>query len=528
MVTPGEIVAGKYRVDRVLGQGGMGVVVGATHLTLNQKVALKFMLPVMAAEAPIVGRFLREAQTAVRLRSEHVVRVLDVGTTISGAPYIVMEYCEGTDLGRLLTQRGALPVETAVHYVLQACIALAEAHAVGIVHRDLKPANLFLTHGPDGEPIVKVMDFGIVKVATPDGHDAGLTQTGAIMGSPAYTSPEQLRSSKGVDARADIWALGIILYQLVSGRVPFAGETFSEICLKVAIDPLPQLDPRNLPSGFAAVVERCLKKNPVHRFSDVAALALALVPFAPPSASPLAARVAQVMRSLAGRQSSAHATVFAEGSGPARAVSPGPATVAGRVRGAAASPGTLTDSACEIKARPRRTRTPLVVALLAAIGAAGIGIFLVLSGSFAAARRPAPPARTVESEPVATHSEPAAPAPKIVPPAPEPLPPAPKEPVAPPDAGPTREQQARSPMAAATAPPPREPEASPAEAVPDKPKREPPRAPRPHRPEVPEKHAAEEPQQQPPAVEPPPAPPAPSEAKPAPPVDADRELYRSR
>src|SRR5262245_55273398 len=162
-VKPGEILAGKYRVERVLGAGGMGLVVAATHLVLGRLVALKFMLPQTVGAGGSIDRFLREARAASLLRSEHVASVKDLGTLENGAPFIVMEYLEGIDLAQLLHERRTLPPMVAIDYVLQACEALAEAHAHGIVHRDLKPANLFLTRRPNGTPLVKVLDFGISK-----------------------------------------------------------------------------------------------------------------------------------------------------------------------------------------------------------------------------------------------------------------------------------------------------------------------------------------------------------------------------
>jgi serine/threonine-protein kinase len=192
-VAQGDVLAGKYRVDHVLGVGGMGVVVSATHLQLDQRVALKFMLPVGLAHPALVERFAREARAAARLKSDHVARVLDVGTLDSGSPYMVMEYLEGSDLGSVVAERGPMPVHMAVDCVLQACDAVAEAHAIGIIHRDLKPRNLFLTGRNDGRALVKVLDFGISKHKT-GASDLSLTRTTEIIGSPNYMSPEQLRS----------------------------------------------------------------------------------------------------------------------------------------------------------------------------------------------------------------------------------------------------------------------------------------------------------------------------------------------
>src|SRR4051812_480796 len=213
-VYAGQILGGKYRVDRVLGAGGMGMVVAATHLQLDERIAIKFLLPEALRNPEAVARFGREAKAAVKIRGEHVARVIDVGSFENGAPYMVMEHLDGRDLSSFIHERGAMPMSDAVDAVLQACEALAEAHALGIVHRDLKPANLFLTRRPDGTPSIKVLDFGISKLTAP-GADHSMTKTSAVMGSPLYMSPEQMTASRGVDARTDIWALGVVLYELL-------------------------------------------------------------------------------------------------------------------------------------------------------------------------------------------------------------------------------------------------------------------------------------------------------------------------
>jgi serine/threonine-protein kinase len=288
------VVDGKYRVERVLGVGGMGVVVAATHLQLGQRVALKFMLPEGMRHPRFVERFLREARAAVRLKSDHVARVLDVGTLSSGSPYMVMEYLEGSDLAASLESSGRMAIEMAVDCVLQACDAVAEAHSLGIVHRDLKPRNLFLTQRNDGRSLVKVLDFGISKDRT--GADLGLTGTAEIIGSPNYMSPEQLRSTRAADERSDIWALGVILYELLTGAVPFVAHSITELTAAVLTDPprpIAQLRP-DVPQKLARVIEQCLEKAPDQRFSSVAELAAALETFAPPDTRELAGRIARI------------------------------------------------------------------------------------------------------------------------------------------------------------------------------------------------------------------------------------------
>ena len=312
VVEAGTVLLEKYRIERVIGEGGMGVVARAHHLTLDQPVAIKFLLDEVLGNQEVVQRFMREAQAAVKLRSEHVARVHDVGTLASGAPYMVMELLDGVDLGGLLRQRGALVPGLAVDFMLQACEALAEAHALGFVHRDIKPANFFITRRASGAPLLKVLDFGISKIpAISAALDARVTQTQAVLGTPAYMSPEQMRSSKHVDARTDIWAMGVVLYEALAGRRPFSGETFSALCIQVASDPMPPF-PVPLPPGLISLVARCLEKDPDMRFQNMAELAAALAPFAgtPAQAASSVERTAGVLglvASASGAVSSARA-----------------------------------------------------------------------------------------------------------------------------------------------------------------------------------------------------------------------------
>lgn len=283
---PGETIAGKFRVVRVLGQGGMGVVVDAEHLMLGKRVALKFMSPKLAEDSEAVARFVREARAAARLVSPHVVSVLDVATLDDGTPYIVMERLVGCDLATLLERGGALEPSRAVGYVLEAMEALAEAHAAGIVHRDLKPANLFLAEQKGGSSLVKVLDFGIAK--SDDGAlGGGVTTSRTVLGSPRYMAPEQMQSSKAADMRADVWALGTILFELVSGKPAFGGETLAALSVAVCAGPIPSLADAapNAPPALVEAVAGCLERRVEARFSDVGVLARALSPVAPPSAA---------------------------------------------------------------------------------------------------------------------------------------------------------------------------------------------------------------------------------------------------
>ncbi len=281
-VKAGDVVGGKYRVERILGAGGMGVVVAATHTELDQAVALKFILPEAVSGKDAIERFMREARAVAKLKSEHVARVYDVGRDANDNPYMVLELLEGLDLAKLNKQKGPLTVADSVEYVLQACEALVEAHAAGIVHRDLKPQNLFVSRRLNGMPLVKVLDFGIAKAigAAAVGQMA-LTDSQAVMGSPLYMAPEHMRSARAADIRSDIWSLGVILYELLGGQLPFDGETVTEVCIRVVNEPpasLLSLRP-GLDQALVTIVMRCLEKDPMARFQNVAQLATALEPY---------------------------------------------------------------------------------------------------------------------------------------------------------------------------------------------------------------------------------------------------------
>lgn len=301
-VKEGDVLAGKYRVEKILGAGGMGVVVAAKHMQLGQRVAIKFLLPHSLGNTEVMGRFQREAQAAAHITSEHVARVLDVGTLESGAPFMVIEYLQGRDLGSWLARSGALPIEQAVDFVLQAIEAIAEAHSLGIVHRDLKPANLYCVRRADDSLLIKVLDFGISKIQHHDSVSPGmdLTRTTTVIGSPFYMSPEQLRSSRDVDGRTDIWSLGVILFQLLSGKLPFTANGLPELVIKITNESPQRLRSlrSEVPAGLEQVIDRCLKKDRTQRYSNVADLAVALAPFgSAASARASAERAVRILRS---------------------------------------------------------------------------------------------------------------------------------------------------------------------------------------------------------------------------------------
>jgi serine/threonine-protein kinase len=278
-VRVGQIIAEKYRVDRVLGSGGMGTVVAATHLQLDVVVVLKFMHSYESAPSEMVSRFMREARATAKLKSDHVPRVFDVGL-LDGLPFIVMEYVEGRDLARIARERGTFPVSEVVDYVLQACVAIAEAHALGIVHRDLKPANLLVSERTNGERHLRILDFGLSKVAVAD-PELAVTQTNAALGSPGYAAPEQLTEARDADARADIWALGAILYRLLTGQPPYRGG-FADMLAAIATrPPAPPRETRaDVPEELDRIIMKCLSLRPDERYGSVGELARALQPFA--------------------------------------------------------------------------------------------------------------------------------------------------------------------------------------------------------------------------------------------------------
>jgi serine/threonine protein kinase len=386
-VAPGDVLAGKYRVERLIAQGGMGAVFAAQHTILNQRVALKLLLGELRESQEAAARFLNEARAAAQIRGEHVARVLDVGQLPDGTPFMVLEYLEGSDLASLLAQRGALAVTEVADYALQALDALAQAHAAGIVHRDLKPANLFLARRHDGTSVIKVLDFGISKNLAPLGETPrGLTQTRALMGSPEYMSPEQLRTPRAVDTRTDIWSLGVILYELLTGKTPFEGPSVSELFVQILeATPLAVHELRaDVPAELEAAIARCMSRDPGARFATVQDLAAALLPFA---SEPLRA-------TIAARESLAGGSVVSSRAGDEA----GKAVAVPAPRVTSSPPWANTQL-------PARRRPPMAALVIA--GAAGLVLVLVvLTTQLGRANRPGPAAGLVAGATGVTTADP--------------------------------------------------------------------------------------------------------------------------
>jgi serine/threonine-protein kinase len=459
-VQEGDLLAGKYRVEKILGFGGMGVVVSAFRGDLEQRVAVKFLSQQAAERPDAAERFRREARAAAKIRSEHVARVLDVGTLDTGLPFMVMEYLEGNDIADELRRLQRLPVLDAVEFTLQAIEALAEAHANGVVHRDLKPGNLFLARRADGSRRVKVLDFGISKaLGGTSVEELSLTKTAALIGSPLYMAPEQMRSAKDVDTRADIWSLGAMLYEMLTGQPPYTGDSIPQLCAALLHDdPIPLRQHRpEVPEGLEHAVLRCLMKDRNHRFQTVFDLGRALVPFAMPQSRIHVERAERVLGATDVTMSGlSSADRMSSSLQPMAAVSR-PVTPLTTTPQPAMTPQPISDPTVNswgnsgmVKA-PRRRGTLFAIGGAAALLAGGIGLWAAQRGDDAAkAQQPATPSVPAVVE--------AKPEPKPLPPPeiPAALPPAEAAPsaVAPPPATTPSAAPAAPPVAAALRPRP--------------------------------------------------------------------------
>lgn len=279
MVAPVELVAGKYKLTRVLGRGGMGSVWEGVHTTLGTRVAVKFIDVEHANSPEARQRFENEARAAATLRSKHVVEVYDHGVTPDGRPFIVMEFLEGEPLDRRLERMGRLPARDTAHIVLMVCRALSKAHASGIVHRDLKPENVFLVwDDEDGADVAKVVDFGIAKFTDNSVGSSSATRTGSVLGTPYYMSPEQARGLRSVDYRSDLWSVGVIAFRCITGRLPFEGEAVGDLLVKLCTAPVPVPSQivSDAPPAFDTWIARALSREPEGRFQSAQELGGAL------------------------------------------------------------------------------------------------------------------------------------------------------------------------------------------------------------------------------------------------------------
>lgn len=388
------MIADKYRVDQVLGKGGMGLVVAAQHIQLDERVAIKFLRLEGDTAPEFHQRFVREAQVSAKLRSEHVVKVRDFGVLDDGTPYMVMEYLEGTDLRKLLKQFGKLPVDLALGYVAQACEGLAEAHAIGVVHRDMKPSNLYLSKRPDGSDLVKILDFGVAKMVQGTDRDE-LTAAGMLLGSPRYMSPEQLKGARDIDGRADVWSVGAILYELLVGRAPFLAQTTAALCMKILGNEPPASlcgERSDVPPELEAVIMHCLEREVEKRMPDVGMLCMRLAQATKSTSLEAdAKRVVAVLERRAMQQTGTYSTMSqAEHKG----IQVGDSSVSVQVgsHSGVASGASWTSSG----GRLQKNKRTLAVAALA--GALVIGAVVL----FAAFRGSAEPSTGVNNQPSAS------------------------------------------------------------------------------------------------------------------------------
>ncbi len=412
----GEVLDGKYRIERLLGEGGMGAVAKATHLIRRAPVALKFMSPAVLALQGAVERFVNEGVAASQIDSDHVVKVFDVGRMPSGAPYLVMEFLDGQDLAQILASEGGrMSIPRAVHFTIQILRALQTAHQAGIIHRDMKPSNCFVIN-KDGEPdFVKLVDFGISKVTSddPSSKGANLTRTNSALGTPLYMSPEQARSPRDVDHRTDLYSVGAILYELLTGRTPYTSETgeYTEILYKIfTTDPEPIVNLRpDVPEGLQAALSRALTRDLNVRFASAMDFADAIAPFADDRSTQVMSRFRGGRRSVMPSGSPGVSVVPATpnyGDAATANTFPGtPMPDAGAALKAAKVPtdiGMTKEAAVSAATTKPRGSSALVAVVAIVVLTLGAGTAVVMSRSHApAAATPEPPAPTTAATVVA-------------------------------------------------------------------------------------------------------------------------------
>ena len=442
----GSLINGKYLVENVIGEGGVGVVVAAQNVELSEHVALKFLKPEMLERTDIIGRFMHEAKASCSIKSEHCASVYDVGRTSAGVPFLVMELLEGQDLSSVLEGGRQLDVRQVAEYGMQVCDALAAAHAKGVVHRDIKPENLFVTTR-GGMRSIKVLDFGISKTALTGSVLSSvlpLVKTQALMGTPFYMSPEQVRTPDRIDARTDIWSLGIVLFEALAGRLPLHAESITELCAEILESPLDSLSQyrQDLPEGLVEVVEKCLEKDVKRRYQNVAQVALALMPYAPSRARICAERAGQAL-ATAGlvdadsvRIPSSIPPAMSTGSYPAVRVSGTQSVASGSFQ--VGPPPAISVPAAAPAPAPVASKKPY------AIAAIGLGI---VGAIFFLTRTPAP-APAAPPPPIVQAAAPVVPATTTV------AEPPPVEPAKEAEAPPKPVEKAARPVVHAAAPPP--------------------------------------------------------------------------
>jgi serine/threonine-protein kinase len=437
----GDVVDGRYRIEEVHAVGGMSTVYRATHLLLARQVALKIVSAEVLGLPGAAARFLREARAVTHLESDHVIRVFDVGVLENGSPFLVMEWLEGEDLYQWMRDEGPLPIDVAVDMVLQACEALAEVHGRGIVHRDLKPSNLFVVRSPEGARHVKLLDFGVSKIAI-SGTGTRITRNGTVLGSPSYMSPEQMGEAEDADERTDVWGLGVVLFEILTGKLPFEGECLTDILGAILLRPTPSARAlrSDVPRALDAAIARCLKADADERTTDVGTLASEIAPFGPEGSSERAAKIAALRTSARLHPIEADVAAVdeelwsavaqrergAEALGSGASVMPFITPVASAERLELSDErGRGWNPTRTLRAESKRTRSRAMLIALCVIGI-GIGVPAV-TGHFSraselwrsddqGAQPPAPPNRP----PAAEHTSTAAPLPTPSPPPPPP------------------------------------------------------------------------------------------------------------